>query len=60
MNENKVILELNPLEAGLLLGVMIKEMSSDPVNNNFLEPVYKRLIDAVDKEYYKTQGDGND
>lgn len=54
---NEVTLELNPLEAGLLLGVLIKEMSNNPVNNDLLEPIYKRLVGVVDKKFYEEISD---
>lgn len=54
----KVLLELNPFEAGLLIGVLIKEINSDPDCKETLDRILRRLIDLCQKEYY--EGNSND
>lgn len=49
---SNVCLELNPFEAGLLLGVMIKEMANSPENKDVIEPIFKRLSEICQQEYY--------
>lgn len=50
---NNVTLELEPLEAGFLMGVMIKEMSRHPENKSIIEPVYDKLHAECKKLYYE-------
>ena len=49
---NNVCLELNPFEAGILLGIMIKEMANSPENKDVIEPIFKRLSEMCQQEYY--------
>lgn len=49
----KVLLELKPFEAGLLTGVLVKEINSDPDCSETLDRIVRRLIDLCQKEYYE-------
>lgn len=49
----KVLLKLNPFEAGLLVGVLIKEINSNPDCKESLDQILRRLIDLCQKEYYE-------
>lgn len=53
MNDNTVILELDPFESGVLLGVMMKELNNSPYNNNPVKPIYNRLSEACLKKFYE-------
>lgn len=44
-----ISLELNPFEAGLLMGVLVRES----LNDKTFEPLAKRLCDMCQKEYYE-------
>ena len=54
---SNVCLELNPFEAGILLGIMIKEGANSPENKDVIEPIFKRLSEICQQEYYT--GDKN-
>lgn len=54
---SNVCLELNPFEAGILLGIMIKEGANCPENKDVIDPIFKRLSEICQQEYYT--GDKN-
>ena len=47
----KLLLELKPFEAVLLIRVLIKEINSDPNCKEHLDMIVKRLIDLTQKGY---------
>ena len=49
---SNVCLELNPFEAGILLGIMVKEGANCPENKDVIEPIFKKLSMICEQAYY--------
>lgn len=53
----KINLELYPFESGVLLGVLIKEINTNPDYKDCLDKIAHRLCDLCQKEYYEDSSD---
>ena len=53
----KIYLELYPFESGILLGVLIKEINTNPDCKDCLDKIARRLCDSCQEEYYEDSSD---
>ena len=47
--ESKVFLELNPVESGVIIGLLMRRMSEEPDDKTVLEPIFNRLKEECKK-----------